>query len=366
MRIGIVTIAESMNYGQRLQNYALEQALISLGHKPETILKKELNPLCSYRQRLIMHLNILIKRGRYNSGKRALSFDRFIRKKMHISKNMFPNGDFSDYDFVVCGSDQIWNIADGLREKYKEFYFAQFIEPEKRVAFSASLGTSALTHEQLRYVAAKADEMKAVSVRERSSVLLLQPLCRNKIEATIDPVFLLTPSQWRSIAHKPVFVSKGEKYILTYFLSTLLPRTEAFIQRIADSLGLRVINLYNITLKEGFNDQWFGVGPEEFVYLMANSTLTITDSFHAVAFSSIFHRPMRWFPKVGLESTSIRMLNLFSVFSIADWAVGDSEEPADHCLFCNYETVDQVIEQERKHALDYLQKALTKGDGDHA
>ena len=366
MRIGIVTIAESMNYGQRLQNYALEQALISLGHKPETILKKESNPLCSLQQRLILRMNILLKRGRYNSGKRALAFDRFIRKKMHISKSMFPNGDFSGYDFVVCGSDQIWNIADRSREKYKAFYFAQFIEPEKRVAFSASLGTSDMTSEQLRYVADKADEMKAVSVRERPSAQLLQPLCRNKIEATIDPVFLLTSSQWRSIARKPAFVADGEQYILTYFLSTLLPQTEAYIQRISEALGLRVINLYNITLKEGFNDLWFGVGPEEFVYLMANSTLTITDSFHAVAFSSIFHRPLRWFPKVGLEATSIRMLNLFSMFSIEDWAVGNSEEPADHCLYCNYEAVDQVIEQERRHALDYLQNALTKGDCDHA
>ena len=361
MRIGIVTIAESMNYGQRLQNYAVEQALISLGHKPETIIKS-FNVSCSSKQRMILKLNILLKRGRYNSGRRALSFDRFIRKRLHFSKDIFPNGNFTDYDFVVCGSDQIWNLADHLREEHKEFYFAQFIAPEKRVAFSASLGTNQLSAEQLAYVAEKADEMKAVSVREESGAQLLRPLCKNKIEVTIDPVFLLPAAHWRSIARRPAFLAPNEKYILTYFLSEPLPQTQSFIQRVAETLGLRLITLYNITLKKDFNDLYFGVGPEEFLYLTANSSLTITDSFHACAFSCIFHRPFRWFPKVGLESTSTRMENLFSLFSISDWAIGSSEESADHCLSCNHESIDPIIEQQRQHALDYLRNALKKGD----
>ncbi|MBQ7547261.1 MAG: polysaccharide pyruvyl transferase family protein [Clostridia bacterium] len=362
MRIGIVTFAESMNYGQRLQNFALEQTLISFGHKPETIMKHS-RILTSPKQILLLKLNILLKRGLYNTGRRAISFDRFRRKRMHFSKDIYPNGSFSDYDLVVCGSDQIWNTSNDQLER--SFYFAQFIAPEKRIAFSASLGTNDLTPDQLRYVAEKADEMKAVSVRERSSAQLLQPLCRNKIETTIDPVFLLTSSQWLSIAHKPTFVAKGEKYILTYFLGDLPPQTEAYVKRVSEELGLRVIRLHGVIFKEGFSDLGFGVGPEEFVYLMANSALTITDSFHAVAFSCIFQRPLRWFSRMHRSATNIRIENLFSLFSIADWAIGNSEEPAEHFLFCDYESVDEVIERERRHALNYLQNAL-KGDDDHA
>ena len=37
MRVGIITITNGQNYGNRLQNYALQEAVKALGHKPETI-----------------------------------------------------------------------------------------------------------------------------------------------------------------------------------------------------------------------------------------------------------------------------------------------------------------------------------------
>ena len=135
MHIGIVTIATTMNYGQRLQNYAVEQTLLRLGHTPETILLEN-SIFLTFRQKAALWVNILLKRGFYTTGFRALSFDRFNRRRMHFSKNVFPNGVFDSYDFVVCGSDQLWNLSSPFLETHKDFFFAQFIAPEKRIGFS--------------------------------------------------------------------------------------------------------------------------------------------------------------------------------------------------------------------------------------
>ena len=366
MRIGIVTIAESMNYGQRLQNYAVEQILLSLGHKPETIMNGGLSLLCPAKQRLILKLNILLRRGLYNTGRRALSFDKFIRRRMHFSKDMYPDGDFTSYDMLVLGSDQLWNVCNPWIDAHKDFFFAQFFPPERCVAFSASLGTNDFSDEQLRYITEKVDAMKAVSVREQSGADLLRQHCKRPIEVTADPVLLLSAEKWRSVARRPSFLKKDEPYLLTYFIGDVPQKTETFIRRVAEALSLRVISLQGVVYDKRFSDLYFGVGPEEFLYLMAHSTLTLTDSFHACAFSCIFKRPFRWFSRTDRASTNARMENVFSMFSIGDWAVGDTEESAEHCLECSFDAVDDVLAREKEHALDYLRRALTRGGDEDA
>ena len=39
-RVGIVTINDDTNYGNRLQNFALQEAIRSLGHEPETLVNR--------------------------------------------------------------------------------------------------------------------------------------------------------------------------------------------------------------------------------------------------------------------------------------------------------------------------------------
>ena len=51
----------------------------------------------------------------------------------------------------------------------------------------------------------------------------------------------------------------------------------------------------------------FGVGPEEFVSLIAHAGLVLTNSFHATVFSVIFHKPFRVF---ATDKSGARMRDL--------------------------------------------------------
>ena len=358
MHVGIVTIANRMNYGQRLQNYAVEQIISELGHIPETIMMGS-SIFLTPRQRAVLRCNILFKRGLYKTGKRALLFDRFQRRQMHFSKDVFPDGDFDRYDCIVCGSDQLWNFSYSYLEEHKDFYFATFFPSSKpRIAFSASLGTDHLTDEQMRYIAGQVNSMKAVSVRESSSARLLRPLCSEPIEVTVDPVFVLPRKKWAALGEKPDFLRKDEPFILTYFLTTPSAQAQLCLQKLSEETGLRVVSLLGDWYHDGDNDAFYGMGPENFIYLMENSTVTLTDSFHACAFSCIFQRPFRWFPRTDGLEMNCRIENIFSLFSLGDWAIGNAAEPADHYTYACYDTYNSVIDAEREKAMRFLQRAL--------
>ena len=59
----------------------------------------------------------------------------------------------------------------------------------------------------------------------------------------------------------------------------------------------------------------YGVGPLEFIHLVENAELVITDSFHAVVFSLIMQTPFVVFPRpvVGGNDMNSRITDLLDM-----------------------------------------------------
>ena len=139
-KIGIVTLYGYFNYGNRFQNYAVQEILRKYGYATETIVVYP-----NYKQSIknivyrLLSLLGLSKANRfvkfYEFSKRNIPVRFIIRKNMRI-----PTKIASDYCGFVTGSDQVWNPL--IRKKERDNFFLRFAEKKQRICISPSFGVS--------------------------------------------------------------------------------------------------------------------------------------------------------------------------------------------------------------------------------
>jgi len=283
MKIGIITINDNNNYGNRLQNYAVQtflkkQNVDSITIKNQTLTnnkKKVILGFCKY-----IYIRI------FKTKRKNLRLDKFkeFNKNIRFSKNTItPYTNISKkYDYFIAGSDQIWNPTFG---RLTDVDLLAFVKPEKRIAFSASFGISELPEQYNERVKKELKKFKAISVRENKGKEIIEKLTRRKdVEVLVDPTMLLSADDWDKVVKKPEQL-KTNKYILNYFLGNLSETRKKEIERIAKDNGCEIINILD---KDG---EFYQTGPSEFLYLEKNASLICTDSFHSCVFAILYNRP---------------------------------------------------------------------------
>ena len=162
-KAGIITIyGDYENYGNRLQNYAVQECLKKLNLDPFTI--------------KYMHIGAEEEASTidYNLDRLAAFKDfndniKFYDEKIYVDRET-PEGYGNDLDYVCIGSDQIWNY--NFRRIFSRKAFADFMPKVKKMAFSASIGVSNAPDkdtEDYKIFAENLNELKAISVREESA-----------------------------------------------------------------------------------------------------------------------------------------------------------------------------------------------------
>lgn len=333
MKTAILTLNGNFNYGNRLQNYALQFYLKKLGVESTTII---LNPPQStwfnFNDYKVSDYKINIKnivkwtlnwRGfRENCGtyipenivrqyKIKLFTDKYINSIRVNSYQEIVN----DFDFFLTGSDQVWSpLSKILWDKFdlnifrasnKEFtkqclkdYFLYFAPKEKRISYAASIGTSSLPLKSKKFFKECFEGMSYISLREESGIDIVKELTDKKAEVHVDPTLLLTKDEWSSIELKSSYLNDNDNYLLSYFLGDL-PES---VKLVAKENNLKVINLMD---KNNFDVYTSRV--EEFLYLIHHAKLVVTDSFHACVFSIIFKTPF-----IAVKRQQARTLNMLT------------------------------------------------------
>lgn len=290
-KVALYTI-QSINYGNRLQNYASQQVLKSIGYDVYTLRNNpknseiefviKLHPVLKFarpilpviRQIKISIFGLL----RIDKDNNYRLFDKKIKfSSDYIGKNGFSNG-LKNYDVIIAGSDQIWNTQF---EFVSENSFFPFEHPCK-VAFSSSFGIDEIDDNMI--IAECLKDFKALSVREESGAKIIKKLTGREAEVLIDPTMLLSVEEWRALSKKPKrFIDKP--YILTYFLS---PKCEKADEQL-DRLKTNNMNVYELFDENSVVTRC--AGPAEFLYLVDHAAIVLTDSFHASVFSFLFNKP---------------------------------------------------------------------------
>ena len=107
------------------------------------------------------------------SIKRRLKFRRF--DSQFITRDIVKRKlSRHNYDYYVCGSDQIWNFNFFLNKR--DLFFAKFVEPKKRIAYSASIGMDYVPDKYISYFKKAIMEFKDISVREDKAAEIIKEL----------------------------------------------------------------------------------------------------------------------------------------------------------------------------------------------
>ena len=341
-KIGIITIFDENNYGNRLQNYATQEVLKSLNFDVETINNFNNKANSEYFEKM---KNIL-------PGRREKFLD-FNNENLKITKELIIHDEVPEkfherYDYFVIGSDQIWNHE--FYDRFSDFCFATFAPKEKRVSFSASFGISNVPENAYNKYA-RLNELKAISVREDAGKKIVERITeRNDCVVLLDPTMMLSADKWSSVMKKPEML-KNDKSILKYFLGNVSKERNDEIERFAKEHDCEIIDVLD---KESF----YATGPSEFIYLIKNSFLVLTDSFHSCVFSIIFDRPFLIFERDedGMRDMNSRIDTLLQKFELKNKNFTGKIDNTH--LETNYTNVSNILSKEQEKVIEYLKNAL--------
>lgn len=334
-KIGILTLNGNVNYGNRLQNYALKKVLENLSFKVETIWFADFKfRLKSFLKKLIFY------KAKF---RRQRKFSKFTDKFLDVK--FYKNSQISDkYDYFVVGSDQVWNYNFS---SYNKKMFLDFSPKEKNISYAASIGVDKISEEYREEFQQGLCNFKSISVREDKAKELVEELTnRHDIEVLVDPTMLLSAEEWEGLARKPKCL-KNDKFILNYFLGELSQERKNEIEKIALENDCQVINILDT------NSKFYECGPREFLYLEKNAFLVCTDSFHSSVFAFLFNRPFVVFDREDKEEKmGSRIDTLINKFKLQNRKY-NGEITIDNIKH-DYSNAYKILEDEKIKSFEFL------------
>ena len=358
MKIGIATqYYRNYNYGANLQAYALVKVCNDLGHEAEQISFMNCGKFHFLLSKLKEFSLFLFKFGFSKRRKAIRQFNKLIPHSRLYFQNELKLVD-DKYDFFIVGSDQVWNP-----NSLNDFYKLSFVQNKPKISFSASLGRKELSDSESKEFKCFLSDYSRVSVREHSSVALLEEITKRKIDLTLDPTLLLSYEEWDMLSSD---FSIKDDYIFCYFLNdNMQDRTIAMDY--AKKEGLRIVTLPYLSYKKRICDDDFGdlrlynITPNDFISLIKNAKFVFTDSFHACVFSHIFRKDFIVFNDKNSEAGS-RLETLTKMFNTSERYI-TSNMSINHSYLKSLPKMKSIYESDvynklLKNSYDYLKDLL--------
>ena len=362
MRIAKFTLDGYFNYGNILQNYALQQVLQKYTDEVDTIWTKPHNFLPQswwlwpWKKSIKWLIDWKGFRTKFFNGHFGLEMARQVRIRDFADRYIKYRHDVSnlslldtEYDYLVVGSDQVWNPHWDFKN-----YFLPFASPQKRLSYAASISSPDVPEFVKADYIKGLKGMKTLSLREQAGADLVEKLTGRKAIVHVDPTLLLTADDWRKVSRQPAWYH-GSEYILTYFLG----HRPAIVAELEKETGLPIVNLLDENVYEHYV-----TGVDEFIWAIEHASLIYTDSFHGTVFSIIFRRPFVVCDRIGSSVESkmtSRIDSLLALFGLEerrgtaanDYRIGSP-------LIMNYPDIESIFVRERQRSFDYFASILQK------
>jgi len=362
MKVGVLTFHRALNYGAVLQTYALVSKLKQLGHDAEVIDYRA--PFNEERFKPTPILTYLEPRKFYhllfsNAYQRFVpdTFRDFVAKCIPSSSVVANDKSalsqiVQDYDAVVAGSDQIWNLSCTVGD---DSYFLPFPKRagQLKVAYAASIGKISLSDSEQKLIKVLVNDFDSVSCRESHGARLIEQICSRTCETVLDPTLLLSPQEWSAISDFSLVPNR--KYLLIYVMSEDMGLLK-LAKKYAKLNGLSVIYITWRLLHRLRNVTYLkNVSPEQWIGLFLNADTIATNSFHGTAFGINFGKKL-FVKRIPKSVANSRLDNIMDIIQCREKMIDDS---------CNIETpieinnnIKAIIDRQRSDSIDYLKKAL--------
>ncbi len=345
-KIGIITITDLNNYGNRLQNYAMQEVLSQFG----SVYSIKRYYGCHNKGRIFLLLARIkrnlskIRKNTLPNVKQILSFRRFEKNiKYYIfpfNKNIQYNKMNNFFNYYVCGSDQIWNPDFFKDDMY--INMAGFSPSEKKIAISPSIAIECLSNNQKYEFKKYLPQFLNLSCREEAGSKLIEELIDSKCQTLLDPTLMISKEHWNKISRKPKFHKEKKSYVLVFLLGNMSKEYKEIIDSISIRYNLEIINITDI------KEKYYTIGPSEFLWMICNCSLMLTDSFHGTIFSSIYDKPVRIFKRISShKSMNSRFENLKRVLNFKEDIFIDSNVNIETIMEIYYDK-DNLLDERNK------------------
>ena len=376
MKIAILTLPLHVNYGGNVQNFALQQTLLKLGHDVVTINCQEakigtLRYGLSTAKRLFQQPKSSRRLLFTKKEKEIISLNhkRFICDYIKLTEPV----DFTElslffkknkFDAVFVGSDQVW------RPKYTpciESYFLSFIQDNtaiKKISYAASFGSDKWEYNSQQHSICKSliEKFDALSVRESLGADMCKEYFSVNAQHVLDPTMLLTKEEYIEI-FKSENLPNHKGKLFNYTLDVDEAKNK-LIRNISSHVHKDFFTTYpEKTQKKTLfiHDIKTYQYPSVPAWLKSffDADFIITDSFHGTVFSIIFNKP--FIALSNKERGAARFISLLNMFGLESRLVTDVDKFDKNIIDYNidYVEVNKRLEQYRIMSLDFISNALS-------
>ena len=288
MKCKILTIHHIHNFGSVFQAYALQRFLSQQGHDA-LIVDYRPGYYQAGRNKVKTLVGKVLNFKPYRTRKKK--FEHFVNTYENLTKERFISypeleRSFEHADGVwIAGGDQLWNNYHpcGRDDAYK----LTFTRSGRKLAYGTSMGRDNFAPKELETLAEKIQNFQTIMLREKCTVDLLEKYTTVPVCHVIDPVGLLDPEEFLTIAKKP---DMEEPYAVMY-LADSGPLLDEAVKKLSREMGLKIVHICGFRQKCYCDYFEKDVGPEEILGYIANAQFVLSASFHATMFSLLFNKP---------------------------------------------------------------------------
>lgn len=358
MKVGILTLPLTDNYGGILQAAALIEVLCQAGHEPE-LLDYRPSALGGWRALLYPVLqripgqNIRHIRAQYL---KMMHLRPFITRCIPKSPLIRTSADLNawcvsaGYEALVCGSDQVWRYRY-ISHALGDYFLAFAPTGVLRVAYAASFGKADWEAPQvLPGLRPLMQQFDAVSVRETSG----SRLCRDYFDydnttTALDPTLLHDADFYRQLYRATASELPAVK-VAHYLLdpSTTKYQLVEHIRRYAQASESEVFALGR--------DQTASPAVETWLATLDQAQYVVTDSFHGLVFALIFGKQV--LVCVNHERGTARMTELLQALGLESLLIYPGQSLPEIPMI-DYDTVSARLSVMIHHSRLFLRRALS-------
>lgn len=367
--IGIITYHSAYNYGSVLQAYATQSAVKKLGLDSEIInyrMKEQRKVYALYRTGFglkrfikdVMQIPVHNKRKQ-----RKEKFESFINSKLVLSKELSRPDEvyylWGKYPIIISGSDQIWNKHSLEMEhndlKYMDPYLLKGFGG-KKISYASSIAN--MSDQELDGIIPEIKQFDYIAMRERSSAHRVSSAINRNVDHVVDPTFLLTKDEWVKALDVRELM---DDYILYYSLDGIKTVKDdiTVIKKIAKMRGLKV-KVITPFVYLNHNDDIIEVhpeiGPEEFLELIYNAKMVVTDSYHGTILSINLEKEVFSTCKKG--GSEFRKTDILNRIGLEDRIIYDTSDLNNEYVSIDYKKVMSKLNILRENSWKYLEGAL--------
>lgn len=327
MKICIITIYNSMNYGAYLQAYATYSLLSAEGHDVYMYETEKRN--------LPFYIHALHLRDFKNFPFNFKLLNNYMKdwREFKIVRDLNDT-----YDLVIIGSDELWNV-DNYNFSHEGYYIGKGINSKEIITYAVSANTCTLERFSEVYGTGEniLENLDGIGVRDKNTLSIASKCSAITPIEVLDPTFL--QNSYKESA------TCVDDYILIYGYYFTEEEKEK-IDIIKNIMKKKIVSV-------GFKHEWCDLNipcsPLEFVSYVKNAAFVITSTFHGTVFSIMNNKQFATFAR-----KNSKIHDILKKFDLETRNITCNDCNLTINNFIDYNEVNRTIDVKKNESLQFL------------